>query len=155
VNWRLSLGQLIYHEDQDDHQMLGNSERTIIGRGKARESRIVSENLLSCGYGCLVQRLVYWFRSPANNAFLAPEWVFSFLCNSAGFIGRVNCVSLLIVIPLRCCIHHGVQPGCSWLDGTTLPGLPVYWSPCLAKSPKPVAGWRGQTKMPTSRAVAT
>jgi len=50
--------------------------------------------------------------------------------------------------------HRGIvfattrQPGCTWLDDTEPSVPPARWPPRLAKSPKPVAGWRGQTKTP-------
>ena len=57
-------------------------------------------------------------------------------------------------IPSRHCIRQP-QPGCTWLDETELAAPPPRWPPRLARSPKPVAGWRGQTKTPTPKAVAT
>ena len=64
-------------------------------------------------------------------------------------------VVMLMSFPSRHCIRHGAQPGCTWLDETELAVPPTRWPPGLAKSPKPVAGWRGQTKTPTPKAVAT
>ena len=51
-------------------------------------------------------------------------------------------------------IRHAARPGCTWLDEAALAAPPTRGPPCLARSPKPVAGWRGQTKTPAPRAVA-
>ena len=42
-----------------------------------------------------------------------------------------------------------------WHDEAKLAAPLSRWPLCLAKSPKPVAGWRGQTKTPAPKAVAT
>src|SRR5271157_707046 len=57
--------------------------------------------------------------------------------------------------PSRHCIRHGAPPGCTWLDDTELAVPPTRGPPCLAKCLKPVAGWRGQMKTSTPKAVAT
>ena len=57
--------------------------------------------------------------------------------------------------PWRHCIRRGAQPGCSLLDDTALAAPATRGHLRLAKSPEPVAGWRGQTKTPTPRAAAT
>ena len=74
---------------------------------------------------------------------------------SAGLVSWRILVVVLMSFPSRHCIRHGGQPGCSWLDDTELAVPPTRWLPRLAKSPRPVAGWRGQTKTPTPKAVAT
>src|ERR1017187_5505422 len=71
---------------------------------------------------------------------------------------RVSCGILVVMLrslPSRQCIRRGAQPGCTWLDEPELAVPPTRGTPRLAKSPKPVAGWRGQTKTPTPKAVAT
>src|ERR1035438_2906737 len=57
--------------------------------------------------------------------------------------------------PSRHCIRHGAQPGCSLLDDTALAAPATRGYRRLAKSPEPVAGWRGQTKTPTPKVDAT
>ena len=77
------------------------------------------------------------------------------LCYAAGFVSCGILVVMLMSFPWRHCIRHGAPPGCTWLDDTKLAVPPTRGLPRLAKSPKPVAGWRGQTKTPTPKAVAT
>jgi hypothetical protein len=55
---------------------------------------------------------------------------------------------MLMSFPSRQCIRLGVQPGCTWLDDTKIAVPLAPGPPLLAKSPRPVAGWRGQTKTP-------
>jgi hypothetical protein len=75
------------------------------------------------------------------------------------FIAAFKSCELLVVMlmsfPSRQCIRHGVQPGCILPDEAKLAVPLARWPLCLAKSPKPVAGWRGQTKTPAPKAIAT
>jgi hypothetical protein len=61
---------------------------------------------------------------------------------------------VIAVVPFRQ-VRQGAQPDCSGLDDTGLPVPPKRGSPRLAKSPKPVAGWRGRMKTTTAKVVAT
>src|ERR1017187_6626992 len=64
-------------------------------------------------------------------------------------------VVMLMSFPSRHCIRHGAPPDCTWLDEAELVVLPRRWPPRLSKSPKPAAGWRGQTKTSAPKGVAT
>ena len=64
-------------------------------------------------------------------------------------------VVMLMTFPWRHCIRHGAQTGCSMLDDKELAALPTRGPHRPAKAPAPVAGWRGQTKTPTPKAIAT
>src|ERR1019366_4935995 len=57
--------------------------------------------------------------------------------------------------PSRRCIRHGAQPGCTGPGDRELAVPPTLGPHHLAKSPKPVVGWRGHTKTPTPKADAT
>jgi len=50
--------------------------------------------------------------------------------------------------PCPHCIRRGARPGCISLYDTTRAVPLKRWPPDLAKSPMPVAGWRGQMKRP-------
>src|ERR1035441_7410524 len=52
----------------------------------------------------------------------------------------------LMLFPSRPCIRRAAPPGCTVLDEPELVALPTRWPSNLSKSPKPVAGWRAQTK---------
>ena len=58
-------------------------------------------------------------------------------------------------VPSRKNTRHGAPPSCTWPDDTELVVPLTRWAPRLAKSPKPVAGWREQTKTPMPKAVET
>ena len=60
----------------------------------------------------------------------------------------------LLTFPSRRSIRHGARRGCTWPDEGELVARLSRWLPCLAKFPRPVAGWRGHTKMPAPKAVA-
>src|ERR1035441_2536146 len=57
--------------------------------------------------------------------------------------------------PSRHCIRQGAHPGCTGPGDRELAVPPKPGFPRLAKSPGPVAGWRGHTKTPTPKADAT
>jgi hypothetical protein len=62
---------------------------------------------------------------------------------------------MLINFPSRYRIRHGARRGCTWHDDAG-PAVPPARATCRrARSREPVAGWRGRTRMPTPKAIAT
>ena len=75
---------------------------------------------------------------------------------AASFLrGGILRVFITLPFPLWLCIRRGAQPNYTWLDEIKLAVLPRHSTLSLAKFQELVAGLRGQTKMPTPRAVAT
>jgi len=93
-------------------------------------------------------------REPATpHAECMVRWVLP--CSSPPVVVRVvdrsAADNAFHVVPSRQCIRHGAPPGCTCAMSQCVLGRQHVGLLAMPRSPKPVAGWRGQTNTLTPR----